>query len=507
MTLSKSNYMLFLRHPAWLWLKKYDKYKLPPIDDNLQALFDAGHEFENYAEKLYPKAIKLGFSSYNDYKELPNKTKKALADGAPTILQGRFETEGITCIIDILDRVGDSTFDLIEIKSSTKAKPEHGHDLAFQTIVLEKSGIKVRNISIIHVDNEYVRKGEIDPDKLTAKTDVTDAVKSLIDLTTGQIEWAFAVLAHKTMPDLSPRYVNQINVPRTRWFADWLEVYKHLNPDLNPYSIYFLGYPNAKQIGELENNDVTLIQDIPEDLALRPKQIAQIKATKSNERILDKQKIKKLLRTFEYPIYFLDYETFSSVIPQFDGCQPYKDYPFQYSLHILDSPEAEIRHEEYLHQENTNPMPQLIEKLKSDIGVSGTILTWNMSYEKGCNNRMAEFYPEHKEFLASLNERINDLMIPFSEIWFVDKDFFGSASLKNVLPVLAPELSYKDLDVSDGLLARRTWTQTVLEGRNQDQKEKIMLDLSKYCTLDTYAMVRILEELTLLRQYQQHVST
>ncbi len=68
--------MLFLRHPAWLWLKKYDKYKLPPIDDNLQALFDAGHEFENYAEKLYPKAVKLGFSSYNDYKELPNKQKR-----------------------------------------------------------------------------------------------------------------------------------------------------------------------------------------------------------------------------------------------------------------------------------------------------------------------------------------------------------------------------------------------------------------------------------------------
>jgi len=83
MTISKSNYMLFLRHPAWLWLKKYDKYKLPPIDDNLQALFDAGHEFENYAEKLYPKAVKLGFSSYNDYKELPNKQKRQLADGDP----------------------------------------------------------------------------------------------------------------------------------------------------------------------------------------------------------------------------------------------------------------------------------------------------------------------------------------------------------------------------------------------------------------------------------------
>lgn len=495
MIISKSNYMLFLRHPAWIWLKKYDKYKLPPIDDNLQALFDAGHEFETYAEKLYPNAVKLGFSDYDSYKEMPNKTKKALDDGASTILQGRFEEDGLTCIIDILNRVGDSTFDLIEIKSSTKAKVEHNYDLAFQTIVLEKAGLTIQNISVIHVNNEYVRNGDIDPEELTSKTDVTDSVKDLIDLTKEQIDKALDALDQKIIPDLSPRYVNQIGVPRVRWFTDWLEVYKHLNLNLNPYSIYFLGYPNAEQIGELENNDVTLIQDIPEELALRPKQIAQIKTTKNNERILNNEKIKKLLRTFEYPIYFLDYETLSAVIPAFDGFQPYKDYPFQYSLHILDSPEAEIRHEEYLHQENSNPMPNLLEKLTSDISDTGTILTWNMSYEKGCNDRMASLYPEYKEFLENLNERINDLMTPFSEMWFVDKEFFGSASLKNVLPVVVPELSYKEMDVSDGLLARRTWTQTVLEGKNQVQREKIIEDLSKYCTLDTFAMVRILEEL------------
>ena len=140
-------------------------------------------------------------------------------------------------------------------------------------------------------------------------------------------------------------------------------------------------------------------------------------------------------------------------------------------------------------------MPNLLEKLQTDIGETGTVLAWHMPYEKGCNNRMASFYPEYKEFLDNLNERMLDLKTPFSEMWFFDKDFFGSASIKKVLPVLCPELSYKELDVSDGLLARRIWTQTVLEDKNQDKKEKIMSDLSKYCTLDTYGMVRILEEL------------
>ncbi len=188
-------------------------------------------------------------------------------------------------------------------------------------------------------------------------------------------------------------------------------------------------------------------------------------------------------------------ETLSSAIPYFDGCSPYKDYPFQYSLHVQDIPGAEVRHLEYLHAEASNPMPGLLEQLKTDIGSSGTILAWNMSYEKGCNERMTKFYPKYKDFLDSVNERIEDLMTPFAKMWFVDKAFFGSASVKKVLPALVPELSYKELDVSDGLLARRVWTETILDGKNPDKKQEVLANLSTYCTLDTFAMVKILEEL------------
>ena len=108
---------------------------------------------------------------------------------------------------------------------------------------------------------------------------------------------------------------------------------------------------------------------------------------------------------------------------------------------------------------------------------------------------MGKFPSLRDEFLESLNARINDLMTPFDKMWFFDKDFFGSASIKKVLPIMVPELTYKELDISDGLLARRTWTETILKEKNQDTRDKTMSDLSKCCTLDTYAMVRILEEL------------
>ena len=43
MLISKSEYMLYLKHPAWLWIKKHAKHLMPPIDDDLQARFNEGH--------------------------------------------------------------------------------------------------------------------------------------------------------------------------------------------------------------------------------------------------------------------------------------------------------------------------------------------------------------------------------------------------------------------------------------------------------------------------------
>ena len=106
---------------------------------------------------------------------------------------------------------------------------------------------------------------------------------------------------------------------------------------------------------------------------------------------------------------------------------------------------------------------------------------------------MAEMFPEFADFYHHLNGRVIDLMTPFSKYYYVDKDFCGSASIKCVLPVIAPELSHKHLEVSDGGTAQRLWMETFLEGKNTRDKEKIYQDLLDYCELDTLAMVRIWE--------------
>lgn len=483
MQVSKSDYMLFLRHPAWLWLKKHDKDKLPPIDDDTQAIFDAGFLFESYAEQLFPGAIKLGFNGYGEYLSLTRRTKTAIDTGSKTIIQARFEAGEITCICDVIVRVDDNTFDLYEIKSSTSAKPEHEPDLAFQNEVLTRCGYKVNRVFVVHVDYEYIRDGEVQAGGLCKISEVTEQVKKLEEDTQENIQKALAIAKCKDCPDISPRHA------KLGTFGDWLSIYKTL-ADIDEYSIYHLCSPSSK-IGDLEDLGIKHIHDIPDDFHLSEKQLRQVMATKSGEVFADKEQIKAFLSQLKFPLYFLDYETLSSVVPYFDGLGPYRQLPFQYSLHVMESPGGEVKHFEYLHDNNTNPVRPLTEALKSQIGNEGTVLVWFEGFEKTCNELMGKLLPEYADFYQPLNERVVDLMKPFADGHYVHKDFFGSASIKRVLPVLIPELSYKELDIHAGGAAQRLWMEAVLDGKRDGEKDKILSDLLKYCELDTLAMVRI----------------
>jgi hypothetical protein len=436
--------------------------------------------------------VQLGFNNYDEYVSLPEKTKKILDSGTKTIFQGRFETDTITCICDIVDRVEANIFDLYEIKSSTKVKPEHYPDLAFQVIVLESLGFKIRKIAVLHVDNEYVRNGEIDFIGLSTVTDITNEVREIIEETKNNIQLALGIINLPTLPNPSPRYA------KLGSFSEWLEIYKSLGNVINPYSIYNLTSPGVKLIGNLEDANISLIKDIPENFKLTPKQLVQVIATKNNQRIVNKEEIKNFLKNLTYPLYFLDYETAMAIVPLYDGTKPYQQIPFQYSLHIIQKPGENLIHSEYLHRDSSHPVPGLLNKLREDIGLTGTVLVWYKIFEMGRNKEMAEMFPEFSEFLKGVNDRIVDLMEPFATGLFADKDFFGSASIKKVLPVLVPNLSYKKLGIQEGASAQRLWMDATIKNKSNIDKDKLFSDLIKYCEMDTLAMVeiwRVLENL------------
>ena len=198
------------------------------------------------------------------------------------------------------------------------------------------------------------------------------------------------------------------------------------------------------------------------------------------------------LDALPYPLYFLDYETFAASIPPFNAFKPCQVMPFQYSVHVMETPTADPMHVGYLAPEFGNTIPDLCRSLRGHIGASGTVVVWNKRFERSCNEEMGKLSPDDGLFLASLNERMFDLMDIFADQLYVDARFDGSCSIKNILPVLVPSLSYKDLPIREGMGASISWYRTCEPTATDEERTQTRENLLEYCKLDTLAMVEIL---------------
>jgi hypothetical protein len=219
---------------------------------------------------------------------------------------------------------------------------------------------------------------------------------------------------------------------------------------------------------------------------------------KAGKASIDLESIEKELDCLEYPLYFVDYESFNPAIPMYKGYKPYDQMPFQWSLHVLEHEGGELKHYEFIETEEIDPIPRFLKELQKVVGKQGSIIVWNETFEGTINNRMGEIHPEHKEFCDDMNNRMFDLMKIFRDGLYADPKFKGSYSIKKVLPVLVPDLSYNEMDIAEGATAMASWDEMVhkLRSDNQTKKDKIREDLLRYCEMDTLAMVRIWQVLS-----------
>jgi len=403
--------------------------------------------------------------------------------------QRTFHTSELMTRSDIV--VTDSTtgaIDIYEVKGSSKVKPEHYDDVAYQKYVAERMGERVRNCYVVTLNGDYVRDGEIDNEQLFVITDVTDEVSVRQEETEKQIADAFRYLESIPVPSLAEYCID--NKLDCRFL-------KARFPDLPEYTVFDISYLKHDKRRELLRSNIIDINDVPDDFPLSPKQRSQVNAAKSGEEMIDREAIAKRVCDWQYPLHFLDYETFSYAIPQFDGVKPFQQMCFQYSLHTIDAAGAEMRHSEYLSHGIGNPARDVAEHLRDAMsGGIGTVFVWFEGFEKARNDEMAEMFPDLADFFAEVNAKTCDLMKIFADNLYVHPDFKGKTSIKKVLPVLAPDLSYSELGIGDGMTATIRWFHAATR-RNMDESERLRIfnDLHEYCKLDTIAMVRIYDVL------------
>ena len=462
MQLTKTDFIQYLNCPESLWLQKRnpDSYPYGEFSTFMQKLVREGYEVERYVRQFFEAT-----------------------DDRDVSFQTEFKTDdGLYARLDAFENLGDVKTALYEIKSSTSVKTDtkHNHikDACFQKICAERAGQNNDSVFLVHLNGDYVRDGEINPSAMLVFADITEAVNGIVAETSAEIDTALEFLrADHDMTGCSC-------AEKTR--ANHCDAFSIFNADVPTPSIYSLPRLRANKICDLRSMGIVELQDVPEDYSLSGNQRLVADSAKAGAPLVDKAAISNFLSDLTFPLYFFDYETFSSAVPLLDGTSPHKHFPVQYSLHTLDS-NGSLDHKEYLEREARLP-DRLIDQMQEDIGPNGSIISWHKSFEQSRNRELAERYSEKADFLNDLNNRMVDLEDVFKTD-YVDARFDGSTSIKKVLPVLCPHLDYKELEVQDGASAMEAWQRML--NAEPEEAEKIANDLLKYCERDTFAMVEI----------------
>lgn len=486
MKLTKTDFKKYLICPECLWLEKKRpaEFEKAEISDFLQKLIQDGYDVEEEVQKVFPSGVFL--DDVND-RILIQKTQEELKKKG-TIFQATFKSKrGLFLKADVF-RFNEETlkWDLYEVKSSSEIKTDllHNHikDICFQKIVLEECGVEVGNCYIIHLNRDYVRKGELDLIKLFVFEEVSEKIEEVYHGVSFHIDKALELLKQDDL---------KINSCSCLYKSAGLrcDCFHKFNPQVPEYSTAHI--VRGKKLVELVNDNIFDPKDIPEDFDLTDPQRMKVNLQKIGKIQINSFNIQEILSKLKYPLYFLDYETLLKPIPQLDGYKPNSQIVFQYSLHIMQG-DGSLEHFEYLATDLKTSTINLVKNLQEQIGEVGSVIVWHKIFERDRNKELGELHPEAKQFFESINKRLFDLKDIFKED-YLDPRAYGSASIKKVLPLLVPELSYKELNVQDGTMAMSAWEE-IINTNDEKKVAQLSADLLKYCELDTLAMVKIFEK-------------
>ncbi len=482
--ISKSRFLSGIQCAKLLWYQYNKKEDIPPLSAMQDGIFDQGHEVGELAKKVFPAGIDVDWGANGYDYETGHRSTLELLERRVPLFEAGFNAGGVHSRADILVPYGDNAWDIVEVKSATGVHEININDVAVQKYCYEQAGLEINKCYLMHVNSGYIRNGDIVPEELFIKEDITEQVECFFPSVPGLLENmrkqinqdkcpSITIGRHCTKPypcvmqpvcwDFLPEH-NTKTLPRYR---GWDEDFKN-----GIYSLFDLDYDS-------------LPQDYQTIYA----------AAESGQAYIDLERIKDFIDGLEFPLYFLDFETMTSAVPLVDNTRPYQQIPFQYSLHILNSIDGKAEHYEFLAEGQGDPRESFANDLMAKLGTSGSIIVYNESFEKSRLRDIADSYPAFAPWVDSVMTRVVDLLVPFRSHYLYHPAQHGSNSIKKVLPAWT-DLSYDGMDIADGGTAASAYVRVTF-GQNiaDEDRNNVRANLLKYCELDTWAMVVLLREL------------
>lgn len=443
--------------------------KLAQYSSQSQKAFSHGMEVGKIARSYFPQGILI-----KDFKwaDKMSSTKLALKTKKP-IFEATLSFNNVPIQVDILEPCGEMGYNLIEVKSGLSAKDDYIEDASIQLYVLEGLGVKINQVFIWHINKQA--SGEAD---LFTKVDVS----SICQIKSKEIP---AIVAKLQDAVKDPKAVPQVSIgshcsfPYECPFKNvcWANVPKTNSIFQIPY---FAKKWEAYKDGVVELTDPRLV-----NYDIRPE---IIEAVLNNKMWINEPAIVKALESWKFPLNSLDFETFQVGIPHLEKTYPYQQIPFQFSIHSLEKGELEAKHFDYLHQSDSDPREMVAQHLVQYMPSEGTILAYNGKFEAQVCSELMELFPQYKEALQSIINRLEDPWLLLKEHLY-HPAFLSSYSLKSVAPVLlGKEQDYKTLAIKDGLEAQAAFAK-LLKTDNVFEKISINKNLRDYCKADTYNLI------------------
>lgn len=483
--LSKSKYLAGLQCQKLLWFHYNAKKEIPAYDDQTQAIFDQGHAVGELAKKLFPDGIDVTWDQ--PLAQVVSQSNELLQKRKP-LFEAGFMFDGTYARVDVLNPVSGEKWDIIEVKSGTEVKSVNIHDVAFQRYCYEGAGVPIRKCFLMHVNNKYVRKGEIEPEGLLKRVDVTQKAEEFgIDIRK-RVQDMLGTIALQKCPDvdIGPHCSDPYACPLME--KCWCHVSKVQN------NIFSLSKLRAAKRWALYKDGVLGNAQLPEKYPLSRAQRIQLEAETSGKPHISKQVISKFLSGLDYPLYLLDFETFQTAVPMVDGTQPYKQIPSQFSLHIAKTLDDKPEHHSWLWDGTGDPRAGVLKQLRQLLGNSGSIVAYNASFEKKVLTSCVEEYPEYSDWLGSIIVRVKDLLTPFKNFDVYYPCQHGTASMKAVLPALTGK-TYENLAIHEGGQASGEFMRVTFGKVSDADRQQVLRNLEEYCGQDTLGMLDILQRL------------
>lgn len=479
--LSKTRLISAWQCPKKVHLEKHHP-ELGEVSTQTESLFATGHQVGAIAQQLYGTAdsVEVAF----DFKTMLAETKALIDAGADfPIFEATFRHEGVLVRVDVLIPDGEGkSWRAIEVKASTSVKDYHVLDCAIQVWVMRHVGINVTSISLAHVNNQFVYRGDGDYDGLLIEHDLTDDVRTL--------EPRVVELVAKAR-DAVTGPMPKINVGAQCTSPFECQFIKHCWPTDTRYPIAGLGGSKAK-LGNYVALGAHDILDVDENSITSATQQRIYRVTcKGEPEILEGAR--KTLSALAYPRYYLDFETIGPAVPIWPRTRPYQIVPVQWSCHIERDGE-DLRHEEFLNLSGEPPMRALAERLIACLGDAGPVIMYT-NYEEQVLNNLMEMYDDLAEPLHKIVDRLFDLHPVVKENYYHPQQL-GSWSIKAVLPCIAPHMNYADLDgIGEGTAASDGFMEAIGFGPEGPpaaaRKAELERQLLRYCSFDTAAMLEI----------------